>query len=320
MDESYASSTVAFEIDSSSEQLSAKPPKEISENEHVESLLDFHKWDITARVIGVHQGEYGGEPATLVLFEFRFDVSGGKRSRLSSSKITTTFEPAQTTSKKRQRPKDNKSNKYPNVKLYSPDTIQGPVTKIQKVDVTGIDLALIKPSPSFPILPQIGFTRTSTETYWVDTMMEINGSVWRSRDRCNQAIWELKEGLKHNKGIPKVLKAAVVLQNGGQPFQATVEVKAHTGMGLPLEALPWSDPTPLFFKTDVSFGPSLRSSNFDELTEDDFTRLCEFSGEISVSQGHLSLQSSILILHSRPLGWDPQRPRKDSLRDEICKS
>lgn len=67
---------------------------------------------------------------------------------------------------------------------------------------------------------------------------------------------------KTEEGIALILKAAVVLRHGDKPFQATVEVRAITDMGFSLEALPWSNPTPLLFKKDVSFGTALRTPNF----------------------------------------------------------
>lgn len=74
---------------------------------------------------------------------------------------------------------------------------------------------------------------------------------------------EAGKGSKTEEGIPRVLKTAVVLRHGDKPFQASVEVRATTGMAFSSEALPWSNPMPLLFKKDLSFGTALRTPNFD---------------------------------------------------------
>lgn len=69
-------------------------------------MLVFHKWAVSVSVLGVYPGRYGDESASLVVFDFRFDVDAGKKSRyrLASAKITITFEPTRATGGKIQRP------------------------------------------------------------------------------------------------------------------------------------------------------------------------------------------------------------------------
>lgn len=151
-------------------------------------MLDFHKWAISASVLGVNPGRYGDESASLVVFEFRFYVDAGKKSRyrLAYANITTTFEPTRATGGKIQRPpiatNNTNNNKSPNVKLFNPKIINGPVTTVEQTDGTGESSVRIGPLPSLPIVPQLGIkTKTTTERYIVDSMFVVNRKFYPSR-------------------------------------------------------------------------------------------------------------------------------------------
>jgi hypothetical protein len=295
MDATYASSSIEFEIDSSSEQLGTKLPKEIviSEDDQYAGSLKFLRWGVNASVIGLHHGKYDGHPASLVIFQIEYAVDGGRRrSRFAESTITVTFgRPGGASQKSASDPQNDNNNNPLRVKLYGPKRLKGPVTQVEHESKTTKAAVLKSPDP-VPITLEARVNKTNSRKFFKNHMVDIRGTPWETHGRYNKAKWQLNENEPLEEGIPMDFKFAVVVQHDGESFQATVEITAQAKVritnqreiGLPLFCgWPWSELAPLLLNTDVLFGPELKSLNFDQLTEDDFERFCEFSDETSVS-------------------------------------
>jgi hypothetical protein len=286
MDDFEASSSVSFEVDSSSGQLGSKPPKEITEGSQRAESLDFHRWGIRADILSLSHGSFQKKPASLISFNFRFLFDdGGSRGRFSEAKIVTTFQSLPRDENTPSTvPTGGANDAVPIVKLFGPKLIDGPVT-IGSHNDQMVYSATIGGPDTLPVKPEIGISRSNGVEYLKDYKMQIKGRSWSTPglEHDNMAIWTLLENSKQGDGIPLDFRAAVIIQHNGQPFQGTIKISTRTKWGLKLFGWPWSVAKPLRFSPSIAFGESLGVSDFESLDESHWARLCDFPGVVSVS-------------------------------------
>jgi hypothetical protein len=283
MDESMISSTIAFELDGSTGQLGHRVPKEISDNAKKVEALDFWKWGVRASVVSVQQGQLAGKPCTLIVFEFTFSISGN--SRLAEAEIAATFAPAAAaTHNNSDTTVSTAEEEYPVLKLCCPTHIQGLVRRAMNTNSGGSNVTVGTHS-SLPVAAEIGISGSKEVQYLKDYSMRIRGQRWDSADveQDHIARWYLNEDSKQGDGIPRSFVSAVVVENHGQAFQATVKITANSKLGLRVLGWPWSPPKPILFKHGVTFGDQLDVASFDELSDADWKQLCPVSEVVSVS-------------------------------------
>ncbi|KAH6839579.1 hypothetical protein B0I37DRAFT_237410 [Chaetomium sp. MPI-CAGE-AT-0009] len=277
------SGLVSLEIDSSGGQLGSKPPKEIAEDAKRFQAQDFLCWGVRADVIAVHQGTHKGKPATLAVFEVRFEFpdAAGSSSRLREAKVVATFKPAPSSSASAQR--------YPVVRTVCPKLLQGPVRLETHIRETGKAVSLQVGVQPIPVSAEAGISKTKAVAFERDQKMSIRGTRWSSKEVeddniDNVARWVLAENSALGTGIPLEFRSAVVVENHDAPVHGTVKISAQTKMGMSLFGWPWADIRPIVITRSVQYGQPLGVDvDFSELTPSQWEELCRFEGDIAVS-------------------------------------
>ncbi|KAH6616944.1 hypothetical protein F5144DRAFT_585022 [Chaetomium tenue] len=273
-----SSGLISLQIDSSDGQLSSKPPKEITEDAKRFQAQDFLCWGVRADVIAVYQGTHKGKPATLVVFEVRFEFpdTAGSSSRLREAKIVATFKPAPAS-----------AQRYPVIRAVCPKLLEGPVRLETHVRETGKTVSLHVGVEPIPVSAEAGLSKTKAVTFDRDQKMSIRGTRWSSKeveddDIDNVARWVLAENSALGKGIPLEFRSAVVVENHDAPIHGTVKISAQTKMGMSLFGWPWADTRPIVITRSVQYGQPLGvDADFSKLTALQWEELCQFEGDIA---------------------------------------
>jgi hypothetical protein len=278
-----SSGFVNFEVDSSTGQLSSKPPKQIGEEAKRVQAQDFLCWGVRADVIAVYQGKNKGKPATLAVFEVRFEFpdTAGSSSRLREAKVVATFRPAPS------------AKKYPIVRVVCPKIIEGPVRPETHTRESGMTVSLNAGVDPIPVSADAELSKTKAVAFERDQMMSIRGTRWSSKevhddDIDNVARWVLAENSALGKGIPLEFRSAVVVENHEAAVHVTVKISAQTKMGLSLFGWPWADTRPIVITPSIRYGQPLGDDvDFSKLSTVQWEELCRFDGEKTVCIPHL---------------------------------
>ena len=283
------SGLVSLEIDSSDGQLSIKPPQEIAEDAQRFQAQDFLCWGVRADVIGVYKGTHKGKPATLAVFEVRFEFpdAAGSSNRLREAKIVATFEPAPSSSSSSAAGAVAAAQRYPVVRIVCPKLLEGPMRLETHTRETSQTVSLHVGVEPIPVSAEAGLSRTKAVAFDRDQKMSIRGTRWSSKGSDNVdnvARWVLAENSALGKGIPLEFRSAVVVENHDAPVHATVKIWAQTKKGMKLFGWPWSDTRPIVITRSVQYGQPLGVDlDFSQLTPSQWEELCRFEGDITVS-------------------------------------
>lgn len=274
-DAAFISSSVELQVDNEALHLGAKPPKVLTETTARAVSNNMRRSGVQGNVIHLQHSTYRGKPATLLAFKFRFSFDSRGPNRASRAEIRVAFDSHD--AKPTAAPK-------PAVRSFAPALICGPVRVKQVEKSVGIT-----PSVGIPILPfQAGVevAMAKSATFTREFQMKIVGEPWATdedADDDDMVTWRVDENFADDDGVPSDFKTAVLVQHGGQPFQATVQVKVRTGLGMSLFGWPWSKPRPLIVSDQESFGDAVAVTTFDELEETHWLKLSEFPGQVVVS-------------------------------------
>lgn len=103
---------------------------------------------------------------------------------------------------------------------------------------------------------------------WPVDEFSIRGQKWSDHDQQepHEVIWRLREVAGSESGICKPIKLAAIVTFSGS-FQATVDVKATTGLTLKVRNYPWSRDDPLLFDGVRTKGRPPQTSEWTQLSE-----------------------------------------------------
>ena len=281
-------SEIDLEIDGSASQLGPQPPHEISGQDREQfHSQDFLKWGVRGDIVSLHAGTYHGRPASLMIFEFsfKFPTAVGNSSRFCEATVAATFKPHCPDGN--DGGSDTNSPDFPALGIMSPKVIAGTIRTMSMFTETGQDV-VIGPPGFTPITMEVGFARTQGAEWVRDHRVEIKGKFWSTKRKPairvkNIARWTLNENSALAAGIPGVFRSGLVVEHHDRPICGTVKVSAKTKGGLPLFGWPWSDSFPIVLKPGVSFGNPPRVTEFAELNEEDWKKLCPFDEVVVVS-------------------------------------
>ncbi|GME51973.1 hypothetical protein A1O3_03643 [Neofusicoccum parvum] len=252
-----------LELDTTDLKLSAKAPKDITEAAHRAVRNSVHRWRTSGDVIHLSHGTFQSKPATLIVFNFRFMFEPKSSNRFSRGEIRLNFLPA-----------DGEDGSWPTVRQFGPRLIHSMVT-LAEVTSTGslTSMASVSAGPT-PVQIGVEATKEKSVTFPKEYRTEVIGESWTSDEADEEGCeeddavnWTLTENKRQADGIPREFRAAVVVQRDAPTFMATVQIRAKTSSGLTLFGWPWSRPSPLLFKEDVSFGNGPETNIFDEMQE-----------------------------------------------------
>ena len=229
---------------------------------------------VIGSVRGVHYGTWKDKPSCLVLLQFTFRSKAGAL-RLKSADLHVSFQ-------KQSSAGTPSVTEGPRLENFSPRKIYGtPVTEHRKWTYefsaqANIGAGLVSAGPTASIERESAFL--------VEHRLKIVGQPWsdRRREEPHQVLWSVQEASKTGYGIPDTLNTGIVISYNG-PFQATVEVSAKLGVGIPIYTPPWSKDDPLLFNGTTEKGSPPSNREFDQLTESDWARLVPYSSEWEVS-------------------------------------
>ena len=133
----------------------------------------------------------------------------------------------------------------------------------------------------------------------------LSGQPWsdKRRSAAHQILWSLDDQSEGRWDIPDELNFAFVVQYIST-FQASVEVKAKTRIGLPfpLMAIPWSRDDPLLFNGKTQIGTLSVSNEFDRFSEADWAKVAPYVpdwGEEASKKSNLPTRSTQTPLNSK---------------------
>lgn len=229
---------------------------------------------IIGSVKGVHYGTWKSNPACLVLLQFTFRAKSGPL-RLKRANVHLSF---------RSDPDPSSKSAEPWLYIFSPRKIYGtPYLEERKWAIeVGMQTSISAGPLSLLSLSGPHVKATQEVTLPKEQRLKIVGQPWseRRRQQPHQVLYSIEEAANLGYGIPDTLNVGIVVGYNG-PFQATVEVSAKTGVGVPIFAPPWSKDDPLLFNTVTEKG-TIPTKEFDKLDDVDWMRLVPYVEEWKV--------------------------------------
>lgn len=115
-------------------------------------------------------------------------------------------------------------------------------------------------------------SQPSISSIWPSNEFLVRGRKWSEKDReePHQVFWTLNEAKGSSQGICQTVKLASVVTFSG-PFQAVVDIKATTGVGIKVRNFPWSQDDPVLFDGATTKGRPLHKLQLDDLKESELT-------------------------------------------------
>jgi hypothetical protein len=273
-DASFTSSAVELEVDHEALHLGTIP-KQLTATTARAASNNFGRANVTADVIHLQHSTLGGKPATLVAFNFQFRFDQRGTNRFSRAEIRLAFNSHGT---------NPGTTPKPAVKHFGPALICGPTTIGETTKSAGVSPSINTPALGVQAGVQASIEKSTTVAR--EFQMKIIGAPYATDRRAeddDMMIWRISENPGDPNGIPGDFKAAALVQHkgSGEVFQATVQIKVRTRMGMSLFGWPWSKPTPLVISDKESFGSPM-TTPFDSLKESDWAQMTEFPGLVSV--------------------------------------
>lgn len=271
---------VPLKLDPHSGDLSAQ--KNVQDHPNRNVILDRSFGGMAVRTLlrSVHYGtSVTGTPLCLIAFEFLFVFPTSVTFRFKSANIIASF--IRTPDKLIINSPTDVSVPTPVlVKNFCPRKFFGVVQHENRKWTYQLDVPInltAAPLPSIGLTPSIGMERSFIRDY----RMEIRGLPIEE----NTVKWTLSENVKQKEGIPDIFTCAVLVEHGGNPFQANVSVSVSPGTPFPsirLDALPWSKDDPVLFHPGFEFSTKLSHRRLDQLNEDEWLSLVDFPREYQV--------------------------------------
>ncbi|EEA25385.1 hypothetical protein EYB25_002649 [Talaromyces marneffei] len=187
--------------------------------EHGDSLL------ARANIVGITHGTMnpGGDPATLIVFEFRFLSMNSKR-RYTDCHITIAFEDS-----------DGDVNFCPEVYRVSPDGLFGILPTQRSREVTFGGNAGFLFGPSVGPSANAGFLWELKQTETIIDSARLSGTRKElgDSDKDDAVVWAMQENSRTKSGVPTFLRTAVLLRREADvPFNVSIKVRANVDFSL----------------------------------------------------------------------------------------
>ncbi|KAG4439571.1 hypothetical protein IFR05_004919 [Cadophora sp. M221] len=245
--------------------------------EHSNRMLKVYHQEIapflsSAGVIGmvtnVSHGTFHTRPSSLVIFSFSLR-SGEHGFRFKNANVNITLSKHSSASL---------SDLSPAVVKFAPRKIFGLPTVEGRKNTVGGELTLQVPAGPMTVGPGIKGER-ETE-YEKQYRFETIGNFWSSKMGTEWDIvyWDMRENKRTKEGIPDRLNVAVLVEAYG-PFVASVEVVVDTPFANGFLSSPWRKSDPAVFVPGVIMGSQPRTTNFDELTQEEWRAMIPFEEE-----------------------------------------
>lgn len=219
---------------------------------------------VFGRLERVRYGLWGNKPACLIAMRFHFSA---RASRFTRAIVRITF-----------RQRENVGpNEHPDIKVFGPSELLGERMVEQRRENYGL------PGPfgiTNPATATVGPNVSWESTYDRIHRMTVRGSAepeYFDDEVTNQVTWKLTEnGIDHGEGLGSIFRTAIIVHYTG-PFQATVDVSAHTSPDYFWLARPWTKDDPIMFQPPFSYGEPLNleqeAGDFSGLTETEWLKL-----------------------------------------------
>ena len=223
---------------------------------------------VIGMVTNVSHGTFHKRPASLIIFSFSLR-SGEHGFRFKNANVKITLSKHSSSS-----PADSN----PAVLKFAPRKIYGLPTVEGRKNTVGGELTLQVPAGPLTVGPAMKGER-ETE-YEKKYRFETIGNFWSSKMGTDWDIvyWDMRENKRTKEGIPDRLNVAVVVEATG-PFVASVEVVVDTPFANGFLSSPWTKSDPAVFVPGVVMGSQPRTTDFDELTQDEWKAMIPFEEE-----------------------------------------
>lgn len=266
-EQEYASS-IAFEVDEEAETLGDRVPTTIDEDEQRVLLHKARSSRVSLDVVTVAHGTYSRQPATLIGLLFKFSYPHQSVSRLTSAELSISFQPI------------DGSSKFPSVRRFGPTSIQDAnPTSATVVKTTSFGASLSAGDGISPVTAGLSAERGTEISFTQDFRCEVVGEPWTSDEAydtgCeldNAVTWYVKENQVKPAGIPRELRAVVVVARSQKVVLAKVKAKVKTGWGLSLLGSLFPDERPLLIGDGVVFGETPALSDFGALSAEQLNK------------------------------------------------
>lgn len=259
-EEQFASS-VELEVDDGTDTLGDKAPRTITDQQRRVLLQQAGSRRVSADVVSLAHGTFHNQSATLMALRFQFSYQPQSSNRLSSAELNIAF-----------RPGPNGSD-FPTIYRFAPTNIRADVTTASLLKATQVGLSTGINTLPAPIGAQVSAERASQVSYTQEFRCDVIGEPWTSDEAYNAdcevdnaVTWHLNEHKLLKEGIPRGLRAVLVVGRSQPSVQAKVTAKVKTNWGLSLSGSLFSQARPLLIEDSVAFGTQPLSDKFDLLT------------------------------------------------------
>lgn len=247
--------TVPFALDAHSGTLGRQRNAADAPNREIATDRSFQGASFNGKLKTVYYGTYQHKPACLLHFDFNFFFLPGNTPRFKSAEIAITIST------------DSPTGTQPVVKSFAPRKVYGKVHTETRTWSFGL------PMPSMTLGTDI--TSPALEKienkFEREHRMEIRGFV---SEKNTKVRWTIAENPKQKTGIPDRFPCAFVVEYDGNPFRASVNVKAKTDMaGLAVKAAPWDRDDPILLRPGVTLGEQMRDPQLENMTVEDWEEL-----------------------------------------------
>jgi len=263
--------TVELEVDGATETLGDRLPRTVTDTERRVLLQQALHTRVSADVVALAHGTVDGQPASLVALRFQFSYPPQSFSRLSSAKLTISFQPADD---------DDDDLNFPTVHRFAPVKITADPTaaSIEKDTRYSVSAVLGGGAAPIPVPASLDLTaeRGAKVAYVQEFGCDVVGEPWTSDDAygrgCevdNAVTWHVNEHELQKKGIPRELRAVIVVGRSQATVCARVKARVKTSWGLALFGSPFSQARPLVIAESAVFGRQPGSCDFGGLGEEE---------------------------------------------------
>lgn len=237
-----------------------------TEEENRPKLLhqQLGKLSVTGQLERVRYGSWKNKPACLIMMRFQFNA---KASRFTKATVQITFG----------RREEIDPEEAADIKAFGPKELLGERTVEQRQKHSGLTGTFGITNPVTATLgPDVSrdstFDKIHRRTVWAYAKPEdVDDQL------TNQVTWKLTENKKdHGEGLGSVFRTVMVVRYNG-PFQAAIDVSAHTSPDFFWLARPWTKDDPVLFREGYSYGEPLSLEHeprtFSDMTDVDWSEL-----------------------------------------------
>ncbi|UNI15663.1 hypothetical protein JDV02_002174 [Purpureocillium takamizusanense] len=275
---SELSRTIDLEVDYSDLTLGKtnKGPREVSAEKRRVFLEQTRKWRVSVDVQRLRHGLYRNQAASLVGFRFNFS-SPDIKSRIISLQVRFSLVPAK------------QGEQFPQVRILAPHEINTDAVDahLSTNEARKMGVSIEQPGFGVPLLQGGAWRETAKTVDYLHTFQQqLEGDLFTSEDAKDAGLeddncveWKVLENELSKRGVPSMLRTAVVFTRPAPIVHGLLEVQVRTSSDSPLGTLfcgaAWSRSSPLILRQQTTVGSPLpcESRDFSELTDEDFGRL-----------------------------------------------